>query len=273
MAGGIYYISAGRHTMMYTLRHSYIESVGDYQAERDVYVCNLATDWQRALAKAESICRPELGKLLTIEEQFSLEQIRRKSEDDIRAAMLMREEERERAYGAKRAALLFDIERGVMPWGKHKGKMFTDLVAGERNYCEFISNSAPMDSESGAPEYVVFASNLIKDAFKKLLLETPDETACVDSHTGEIGKRQNFKAKVIHVAQFVTNYTYGGEKNLAITLKTEDGFRLVHKSPLYTCKFEYPDIGAEFMFSGIVKEHSEFRGNKQTRITNVKILG
>lgn len=87
--------------------------------------------------------------------------------------------------------------------------------------------------------------------------------AAASSWIGEVGKRMEFPVKVERVASYERRAfgPYGGMETVwIVTMRDEAGNAIVVKSPsFYGC-----EKGESFTLRATVKEHSEYRGEKQT---------
>ena len=89
-------------------------------------------------------------------------------------------------------------------------------------------------------------------------------------HIGQVGQKITIKVKYIHTASWHNNFGYGyWTDNVTFLHKfaDTDGNVLVWK----TSKSIEEDYGTEMVLTGTVKEHSEYKGDKQTVMTRCKV--
>jgi len=85
-------------------------------------------------------------------------------------------------------------------------------------------------------------------------------------YIGKVGERvKNIKVTVTHVAEFPSAYGYNRVFRI-VGLRTAEGNTVVVKSGSF-----YTEKGETLTISGTVKEHSEYKGEKQTRLERVAI--
>lgn len=92
----------------------------------------------------------------------------------------------------------------------------------------------------------------------------------ISEHVGQVGDKLEIVVTYTHTAQWANNYGYGywteGVTNLH-TFKDEQGNILVWKTEL----FIDADEGTKMLLKGTVKEHSDYKGIKQTVMTRCKL--
>lgn len=93
--------------------------------------------------------------------------------------------------------------------------------------------------------------------------------AFTSEHVGEVGEKLTVVVTYTHTASWENGY--GGYWNSGVTnlhtFKDEDGNVFIWK----TGKFIEADYGTKMTLSGTVKEHSEYKGIKQTALTRCKV--
>lgn len=115
-----------------------------------------------------------------------------------------------------------------------------------------------------------------------------EEIKALSKHEGVIGKRQNFLVTYIGSGSWrAQGYGYGGEITMyAHKFRTDDGNTLVWmtQNPMgvyvdvtendgYTHQeWKKYENGQKFKIAATPKEHSEYKGEKQTKIARVKII-
>lgn len=85
-------------------------------------------------------------------------------------------------------------------------------------------------------------------------------------YIGNVGEKLDTVAVFDHEARFETHFTYYGETVCILTFKAGDN-TIVWKTSSYNAL----EKGKKYRVRGTVKEHSEYRGDKQTVLTRCKI--
>lgn len=152
------FISTGNKTMMYTLRllhrvefvsrgaNGAIESRPGTHA---VHVTNLSTNREKAIAKARKMAA-SWNLELRGDGKFDLEEIRRRSREEV-AQQREREERilRDRKEAAE-AAFVEDIAKGVMVVGKHQGLTPAEIMQADpinnRSYLQYFADNYNEDA-------------------------------------------------------------------------------------------------------------------------------
>lgn len=184
------------------------------------------------------------------------------------AAEMAEREERAAKWEAERKALR-DAElarkieltnSGFFAFGKFCDKSFNDVDPG---YLEWFV-SARDDFEAGSLLQIT-ADAILRLAADRLPVK-PDATATI----GEIGKRLDVRVTVVRSFGFWRESFsgYGSERVYITTMVTDDRVCVVVKSTAFA-----PDVGETFTLRGTVKEHSEYKGQMQTIMQRVKIIG
>lgn len=109
---------------------------------------------------------------------------------------------------------------------------------------------------------IEFALSLVKQEQEKA------EKVAASKHIASVGERIEDVAVVEGVARFDKPDFVTGRlvENYAITLRLDNGAALVYMGPAW-----FADKGEKIRFAATVKEHSEYKGEKQTRIMRVKV--
>jgi hypothetical protein len=89
------------------------------------------------------------------------------------------------------------------------------------------------------------------------------------NYVGEVGKRIELKVVVERKAFFVrpSFRGYGTDTVFIISMRDENGNAIVNKSSAFSA-----GKGDEFVLRATVKEHSEYKREKQTLVQRVKII-
>lgn len=87
-------------------------------------------------------------------------------------------------------------------------------------------------------------------------------------HTGTVGKRETFDVTVERISSYYRPRFggYGDEAVWIVTMRDAAGAAIVSKSPAFC-----PEKGERLKIKATIKEHSEFRGEKQTIVQRVKV--
>ena len=106
--------------------------------------------------------------------------------------------------------------------------------------------------------YTMTASKAEWDAKKKQAQQALNMIATPE-HLGEVGQKLTVKVKYVHTSWFDSRFG----RNYFHKFVDENGNILTWK----TTSFIDEDYGTEFTLSGTVKEHTEYKGDKQTVMT------
>lgn len=87
------------------------------------------------------------------------------------------------------------------------------------------------------------------------------------NYIGVIGENVKVKVTLKRISTFETHFTYYGETNYIYSFVDENGNTLVWK----TSSFKEIAEGESYTIQGKIKEHSEYKGDKQTILTRCKI--
>ncbi len=104
------------------------------------------------------------------------------------------------------------------------------------------------------------------DIIKKMKDDHAPKTA--SEYVGNIGDTLTLSATLSSVSTFKTHFTYYGETNYIYKFTDENGNSLVWK----TASFQEIDEGKTYEIKGKIKEHTEYKGDKQTVLTRCKII-
>lgn len=117
--------------------------------------------------------------------------------------------------------------------------------------------------------YIITADRSEWDSKKKQALKDLNKVP-ESKHIGQVGQKITAKVKYIHTASWENQFSKGYWSTTVTNLHKfvdENGNILVWK----TSNFIDEDYGTEMILSGTVKEHSEYKGDKQTVMTRCKL--
>ncbi len=86
-------------------------------------------------------------------------------------------------------------------------------------------------------------------------------------YVGTVGEKFDGVLTLKSVFEYKTHFTYYGETNYIYKFADENGNTIVWK----TSKFEDVDDGEKYTVKGTIKEHSEYKGDKQTVLARCKV--
>lgn len=111
----------------------------------------------------------------------------------------------------------------------------------------------------------------LKDEAEQLLKVKNGEP--ISEYVGKVGERLEFEADLVGEFTFETPGYMSWETELMhiYKFKTAEGNIVVWKTTSYISEY-FEDNVKHFKFKGTVKEHSEYKGEKQTVVNRVKIL-
>lgn len=89
----------------------------------------------------------------------------------------------------------------------------------------------------------------------------------ISEYIGTVGERRDFVCKMVGHFTYESHYSYYGETNHIYKFEDENGDIIVWN----TCSW-LEDDKTEYRFKATVKEHSEYKGEKQTVITRPKFF-
>ncbi len=245
-----YYIGTGEKTMMYTLRHQWLDTYGEYDVVRDHHIQNLSINKDRAHEKALAI----LPKGAVIKKpEFDLEEIRSLEAKEVQHLREIAEQQYEEAQGRYRQDKMSAIASGRWPFGVCKGEKFADA---QDSYTLFM-----MTCECDADDIVM---TCLQDALKKAFPKLANLPKASGEFFGVIKKRYEFKATLIKSFCFETFYGW-----MTIEQYVSETGELLHY------KGSAPkggDLGEIHRFKATVKAHDEYKGTNQTHIQRISML-
>jgi len=247
-----YYIGTGALSGMYTLRVTWTEKNKSwdgevYESTHDQYQCNLATDWDRAVAKAQAMVDKHDDAHLDLN-AFDLEHL---TAPEYTGPKPMSQEERDEMDEVYRAGKYAMIEEGLWPFGQFYGEKFDYANSG---YIIYMARLEAEEGKNGAVMKTLQAALHAK--FPELLAPTPEPNG---KYFGEIGKRYHFEATVVESFSFDSFYG----RQYIVKMVSESGELIVYKGGSSNLSY---DVNTKVGFDAGVKEHSEYDDQNQTMI-------
>jgi len=248
------YISTGDNNGFYTIRVKKFFRVPNTNTFfwRDRFLKNSSRTWKAAMAEALTVAKSRNGRLLTrVEDKWELND-----------------------WGSGKTATrrishyytwMLLLEAGVMPFGKHKDEKLSDLPCGYRTWLRTQNDGSAMW------KLMINALEPYEAEDKKAAERVAEERAIKQAKIEEIkrqsrwigypGKRIATKVTCEHKHQFESRYGSG----TISTLRDENGNCI---KTFGVCRLAVGDT-ADVVFT--IKEHSEWRDEKQTIVTRVQV--
>lgn len=249
-----YYISTGAKNAMFTLRRV-VQSAGEgFFYESDNYICNLSTDIENAnykasLYAAEMNLRGVAGVFL---QDFDISVYKRKGK-----------------LSVKDTQSLEMIEAGLFPFGKHYGSSIESAPVGYIMYwAEMnVSNDSVVTSAlKSACLAVAFDKGYI--ALKEQAIKDRETKNALSKLIGAVGDKIEFSAVIETVITSEVSYSYySTTTNYFHVMRTDEGNVVVYSGS--KCLGEK---GETVKVKATVKEHSEYKGTKTTKILRPKLV-
>lgn len=252
------YISIGSNSNYYTLRETYLHVTKTRAEVRCFHHKNLSINLDEAIAKAEEFSLnsgiPFSYNRDLINQQMS--EIVRSTPDEIqrrieRAERLEKEaqEAREKRDAAELARIKEILKNGIMPIGRHNGQTFKSLPVG---YLEWLESSD-------------FTGNIIMETIAKTVLATELHRIPKfnDEYFGEVGKRVELEVRVVKSIGIDTFY---GRSYITTMIDN-----LNHCITVFSGSF-MPSEDTKLKIKATIKDHKDYKGQKQTIVQRVKVL-
>lgn len=261
-----FYISSGRLNAMYTLRYQMISTGTEHAYCVDNYVCNLSTDSALATKKAQDYVdrfRDRVGENSNLKIVFEGEPYFELFE--------MRSVEGRGKLSMQDTLRLAQVELGVMPFGKNKGKVLKDLPMNtvlwwaDQVNDESASSSFVFNAVCAACLGIALDMGYI--AKRQEIKEERERRDALSDYIGIPKERLVFEGTIesiialdpVEVAWNTFSYRYINKvlvgDNVVIYIGNALG-----------------DKGESVKFKATVKEHSEYKGTKQTVVQRPSIL-
>lgn len=260
-----YVIRTGRKNGYYTLWLAFPEKDA-YGNDRwgFLYERNLPRDKEKAQARAKELAK-NAGRPLREENDLPpLTDFARQTAGEAEAARLAIAAERERYnLNAEREALrdaIADAAMGLLPFGPYAGKRVEDAPA---KWLTWFARAAEVPEGNRVAE---FTKDLLNVAYPHLLLPEPNPKKTL----GNPKERLTLVVTVIRRADILAS-GYNGEDTVlyVTTMVTDDGTCVVVKSGFW----KGGEPGERITIKGTVKEHGEYKGQAQTLLQRVSVLG
>lgn len=116
---------------------------------------------------------------------------------------------------------------------------------------------------------------LLKEMIEKLKTDAERELKAVkgehvSEYTGTVGERREFKCKLVGSFVYESHFSFYGEVNHIYKFEDENGDIIVWNTFSYLS--DKAEHDGEYHFTATIKEHSEYKGEKQTVITRPKFF-
>lgn len=159
---------------------------------------------------------------------------------------------------------------------KAKGAKFNDMLgwhmADPQGYdvAEICVEQVTYRTYIGRFEYIMWNEGVeivreAKDAAEKAIKAQRGEH--VSEYIGNVGERRDFNCTLVGHFTFESHFSYYGEVNHIYKFEDENGDIVVWNTSSWI-----DDQKKNFKFKATVKEHSEYRGEKQTVVTRPKFF-
>lgn len=275
------FIGVGELGCFFTLRETYLHAIpgpgpmgntvvnGVYQGSFEVrsrHIKNLSQDPDEAFEKAREASELMGMKLTTSRESLrdEMNKIQRANAEEL-ARREREQREREERWAAERAAEEEEkrqtILGGKFAFGPYAGKEFHEAP---RGYISWLIDTLPDFEEGGLMR---LTAQEVARRVPHLALPKPKPGLYV----GEPKKRMTFDVTVVRRYTFARDAWngYGVETVHIITMiDRATGACLVSKSGSFRA-----EEGEELKIKATVKEHSEYRGQAQTVVQRIAVLG
>jgi hypothetical protein len=159
-------------------------------------------------------------------------------------------------------AIKDELKAAGAKWSDNIGWHFAEQNSNYESFELDISDIAEK-SNIGVWQMLPFADvyAIVKDMKDAHAPKTASE------YVGNIGDKIAATVTFMGVHTYTTHFTYYGETNYIYTFADENGNTLVWK----TSKFQELNDGEKYTVKGTIKEHNEYKGDKQTALTRCKI--
>lgn len=258
------FISTGDKVAMYTLRVMYTgwEEFGGerFRATRDYYHGNLSTDKNTANIKALEYCKNE-GIEFKSDATFDLNEIKRRSHEEVERLREIERKEREAAFAEYREKKLAEYTEArtsrVLLCGKYQGVAVENVDLGYVSWC--AKQSDDFVSDDGIPSR--FGVNI------EICKEYLEKTGLGDSKwIGSIGDVVELSLKLQTVKWTKSQFPS------VMFVGTDDAGNEVK---FFTTSKKFNDIkaGDTIKVSGVVTSHDEWNDRKSTLLKKQKLIG
>ena len=284
MAKYNYYISSGELNRMYTLRVSYLDFVqtsdGVITIPRDFYCCNLSTDKDKAYGKAVAYVQSKQLKeecgLVDSDKVPTLDEIYRRNQEELESARKLAEETaklaleefEERCYQMS-LGKIEKIRAGIWPFGKYRGTCIGHEFGNkdpDYQYIVFMGSIELIEKDNRDKQHNMVMRELQKALHNKFdwLFNLPEANG---KFYGNVKSREDFSLTPIFETSYPSNFGYNQYIYVQKFIK-DTGELVVYKgsSPI-EC-----DLGQTVIVKATIKNHDEYKGEKQTFISRPKLI-
>lgn len=166
----------------------------------------------------------------------------------------------------------FDIKEELKAKGAKFNQMLGWHMADAQGYdvAEIRVEQVTYRTYIGRFEYIMYSEgielvNAAKDAAEKELKAKRGDH--ISEHIGTVGERRDFICKLVGSFAYESHFSYYGETNYIHKFVDENGDIVVWN----TASWLDPEK-KDFRFKATIKEHSEYKGEKQTVVTRPKFI-
>ena len=253
------FISTGEKTALYTLRCMYEVPVVIQGVNRiilkDYHIQNLSNDKATAEEKAEYLSE-QIGVPFKGNAEFDLNDIRRRKSEEVAAEREAVERAVRIAEEKAQAEYVRSMQEGVILCGKYTGMAPAEVV--DTDYLRWMASQIYLEAPEGLERSKWSISCQIA---AKWLTEHPVKDG---EWIGEVGDKVVLTLKLQKVI-----FIQGQWPTIMYKTTTAEGDVVV----FYTVAAGFSDliVGEEFVVSGTIKKHDEYKGIKSTIIARPKL--
>lgn len=254
------FISTGEKTALYTLRCMYELPIVIQGVNRiilkDYHIQNLSNDKAVAEEKAEYLSE-QIGVLFKGNAEFDLNEIRRRKSEDVAAEREAVERAIRIAEEKAQVEYVRSMHEGVILCGKYTGMTPAEVV--DTDYLRWMASQVDLEAPEGLERSKWAISCQIA---AKWLAEHPVKES---EWIGEIGNKVVLTLKLQKVI-----FIQGQWRTILYKCVTEEGDVVT----FYTVASGFSDllVGQQFVVSGTIKKHDEYKESKSTVIARPKLV-
>ena len=254
------FISTGEKTALYTLRCMYEVPVVIQGVNRvilkDYHIQNLSNDKAVAEEKAEYLSA-QIGVPFKGNAEFDLNEIRRRKSEEVAAQREAVERAIKEAEEKLQAEYVRSMQEGVLLCGKYRGMSPSEVE--DIDYLRWMASQIDLEAPEGLERSKWSISCQIA---AKWLKEHPVKES---EWVGEVGAKTVLTLKLQKVI-----FIRGQWPTILYKCVTGEGDAVA----FYTVAsgFIGLPVGQQFVVSGTIKEHTEYKGVKQTVLARPKLM-